>query len=155
MLSGVFHFSFTVSDIERSKDFYGRILGLHLVHEMRHNHPYTSRQTGFPNADLLVAAFLVPGVQPSSSTHALELVQYLNPPGTRLDTRTNNVGAAHLAFTVDDIHDEYERLAGEGVVFRSPPVPIEAGVNRGGYTAYFEDPDAITLELVQVAPPLG
>ena len=29
---------------------------------------------------------------------------------------------------------------------------IEAGINRGGYTVYFLDPDEITLELVQ--PPL-
>lgn len=155
MLNGIFHVSFTVSDIEQSKDFYGRIIGLELVHEMHHDHPYTSKQTGFQNADLLAVAFRIPGVEPASSTHVLELVQYRNPRGSHLDTRTNNVGAAHLAFTVDDIDYEYSRLREQGVVFRSPPVLIEAGANRGGYTVYFQDPDMITLELVQrprVAP---
>lgn len=149
MLKGIFHFSFTVSEIERSKDFYGRIIGLELVHELHHDHPYTSKQTGFQNADLLVVAFRIPGVQPASSTHVLELVQYRNPTGDHIDTRTNNVGTAHLAFSVEDIDHEYKRLRDHGVAFRSPPVLIEAGANRGGYTAYFHDPDLITLELVQ------
>ncbi len=33
--------------------------------------------------------------------------------------------------------------------FRSEPVAIEAGINRGGYTVYFLDPDDITLEIIQ------
>jgi len=155
VLIGIFHFSFTVSDIEQSKDFYGRVLGLELVHEMHHNHPYTSKQTGFPNADLLVAAYRIPGVQAASSTHVLELIQYRNPRGGRLDTRTNNVGSAHLAFAVRDLDREYNRLKKEGVVFRSSPVLIEAGANKGGYTVYFQDPDEITLELVQMPKPDG
>lgn len=151
MLRGIFHFSFTVSDIDRSKDFYGRIIGLELVHEMRHNRPYTSTQTGFSNADLLVAAYRLPGIETMPSTHVLELIQYLNPQGARLSIHTNDVGAAHIAFAVDDIFREYTRLTSEGVTFRSRPVYIEAGVNRGGYTTYFQDPDLFTLELVQMA----
>ena len=36
-----------------------------------------------------------------------------------------------------------------GVRFRSDPVAIEAGINRGGFTCYFLDPDDITLEIIQ------
>lgn len=151
MLTGVFHFSFTVDDIEESKDFYGRILGLELVHEMRHDHPYTSRQIGFENADLLVAAYRIRGLEPQSSSHILELIEYRRPKGHRIDTSTNNTGSAHLAFVTDDIVADYERLSAEGVEFRSPPILIEAGVNKGGYTIYFRDCNGITLELVQPA----
>ncbi len=149
MLTGVFHFSFTVDDIEKSKDFYGRILGLELVHEMRHNHPYTSKQVGFDNADLLVAAYRIFSLKPQSSSHVLELIEYRNPRGARIDTSTNNTGAAHMAFVTDDIIADYERLKSEGVEFRSAPVAIEAGVNKGGYTVYFRDCNGITLEMVQ------
>lgn len=151
MLTGIFHFSFTVDDIERSKDFYGRVLGLELVHEMRHNHPYTSRQIGFEHADLLVAAYRIPGLQPQSSSHVLELIEYRHPKGVQIDTSTNNTGSAHLAFVTDDIFADYERLKTEGVEFRSAPVRIEAGVNEGGYTIYFRDCNGITLEMVQPA----
>jgi catechol 2,3-dioxygenase-like lactoylglutathione lyase family enzyme len=37
-----------------------------------------------------------------------------------------------------------------GVKFKADkPVAIEAGVNKGGHTVYFTDPDGITLELLQ------
>jgi lactoylglutathione lyase len=149
VLSGLFHVSFTVEDLERSKDFYGRLLGLELVHEVRHDQPYTSVQVGFANADLKAAAFRIPGQRPERSTHVLELIEYVHPKGVKLDTRTNNIGSAHLAFAVDDIHAEVERLRREGVRFRSDPVAITAGPNAGGWTVYFLDPDDITLELVQ------
>ena len=51
---------------------------------------------------------------------------------------------------VDDIHKEFERLKALGVKFKADaPVAIEEGVNKGGYTIYFTDPDGITLELLQ------
>jgi hypothetical protein len=50
---------------------------------------------------------------------------------------------------VEDAIAEYERLRVEGVEFVSAPQAITAGVNKGGYTCYFVDPDVITLELVQ------
>jgi hypothetical protein len=37
-----------------------------------------------------------------------------------------------------------------GVKFKADkPIAIEAGVNKGGYTIYFTDPDGITHEMVQ------
>ncbi len=149
MLTGVFHFSFTVNDIEESKDFYTRVLGLELVHEGRFNLPYTSKQVGYEHADLLAAAFRLQGKQPESSSHILELIEYRNPRGTKLDTRTFNPGSAHMCFAVDDIFAEYERLKSLGVRFKSPPVAIEAGPNAGGYTIYFLDCNDITLEMIQ------
>lgn len=149
MLTGVFHLSFTVNDIEESKDFYTRVLGLELVHEGRFNLPYTSKQVGYENADLLAAAFRLKGKQPESSSHILELIEYRNPKGTKLDTRTINPGSAHLCFAVDDIFAEYERMKELGVRFRSQPVAIEAGPNQGGYTVYFLDSNDITLEMIQ------
>jgi lactoylglutathione lyase len=148
MLLGCAHFSFTVADIGRSKQFYGEILGLPLLYEMHHTHEYTSRQVGYADADLLVAAFALSS-RPTTDQAPLELIEYRNPRGVALDTSTNNAGSAHVAFLVDDIHSEYARLSELGVCFRSAPVHIEAGVNRGGWTAYLRDPDEITLELVQ------
>jgi catechol 2,3-dioxygenase-like lactoylglutathione lyase family enzyme len=39
-----------------------------------------------------------------------------------------------------------------GVLFRNPPVAITEGTNAGGFACYFEDPDGITLELLQPSP---
>jgi catechol 2,3-dioxygenase-like lactoylglutathione lyase family enzyme len=149
VLQGVFHFSFTVSDLGRSVDWYTNVLGLELVHTQRQENAYTRTLVGYPDAVLEIAQLRIPGVVPETSTHMLELVQYLEPAGERPALPTVNVGVAHLALTVTEIHEEYERLLGHGVPFRNPPVEIAEGANRGGFSCYFTDPDGITLEMLQ------
>jgi catechol 2,3-dioxygenase-like lactoylglutathione lyase family enzyme len=156
----VLHFSFTVSDIERSIDWYTRVFGLELVHRQRQDNEYTQILVGIPGAVLEVAQFAVPGVPPARSTHMLELVEYVTPHGEpAAPLAVNSVGCPHLALMVDDIHARYARMREQGVEFVNPPVEITAGANAGGFTCYFRDPDGITLEILQPSPerlrPLG
>jgi catechol 2,3-dioxygenase-like lactoylglutathione lyase family enzyme len=152
VLHGVWHFSFTVSDLGRSIEFYRDLLGFELLHTQEQSNEYTRRLVGYSDADLRVAQFAVPGQPRAISTHDLELVQYLSPKGERGSRETCNPGAAHMAVAVDDILERYERFVAAGVEFVSPPNEITAGVNVGGYTCYFRDPDDIVLELVQPPP---
>ena len=149
MLHGVWHFSFTVSDLDRSIEFYRDLLGFELVHTQEQANAYTRRLVGYPDASLRVAQFAVPGQPRGISTHDLELVQYLSPKGEGGSREICNPGAAHMAMTVDDIHERYERFVAAGVEFVSPPNEITAGVNAGGFTCYFRDPDDIVLELLE------
>jgi lactoylglutathione lyase len=150
MIADVLHFSFTVSDIERSIRWYTEILELELVHRQHQDNDYTRKLVGVSDAVLEVAQFRVPGAPPRYSTHMLELIQYLQPTtGRAAELQTTSVGVAHLALMVDDIHDRYGRMVEQGVVFRNPPVEITAGANAGGFACYFHDPDGITLELLQ------
>jgi lactoylglutathione lyase len=148
-LRGVFHFSFTVSDLDRAVAFYRDLLGLELVHIQEQDNAYTRRLVGFPDAALRVAQLAVPGQPRGISTHDLELVEYVRPEGVRREGRINDPGAAHLAFTITDAWAAYERLTGAAVRFVSSPNAITAGVNVGGYACYFYDPDEIMLELLQ------
>jgi catechol 2,3-dioxygenase-like lactoylglutathione lyase family enzyme len=153
LIADVLHFSFTVSDIEASIDWYTRVLGLKLVHRQRQENEYTQVLVGIPGAILEVAQFAVPGVPPARSTHMLELVEYVTPRGEAFgELATNSVGCAHLALMVTDIHERHARMCEQGVVFRNPPVAITAGANSGGFACYFHDPDGITLELLQPSP---
>lgn len=149
MVKTFFHFSFTVSDIEQSIAFYQDLLGMQLVHRQIQDNAYTRQLVGYPDARLLVAQFKFKNL-PAISGHVLELVQYESPPGQKLDTRSINVGSAHLAFLVDDADMEYDRLTRQGVRFRNAPAVITEGINQGGKAAYFLDPDDITLEILQV-----
>ena len=139
--------------MDRSVDFYTRVLGLELVHRQEQSNAYTANLVGFPDASLRIAQLRVPGQPRGVSSHDLELVEYVVPRGAPHGGGRNRPGASHLALTVEDALGEYDRLRDEGVRFVSPPQAITAGVNKGGYTCYFLDPDEITLELVQ--PPLG
>jgi catechol 2,3-dioxygenase-like lactoylglutathione lyase family enzyme len=146
---GVWHFSFTVASLDRSLAFYRDLLGFTLVHVQEQDNEYTRRLVGYPNARLRVAQLSIPGQPRGVSSHDLELVEYVQPRGTRGDIGICNPGAAHLAITVDGIAESYSRLLAAGVAFISPPNKITAGVNLGGYACYFRDPDEIVLELLQ------
>jgi catechol 2,3-dioxygenase-like lactoylglutathione lyase family enzyme len=146
------HFSFTVSDINRSVEWYTSVLGLELVHRQRQENEYTPVLVGISGAVLEVAQLKIPGIASPYSTHMLELIEYVFPVGERPELPTSNVGVAHLALLVTDIFDRYERLSNVGVEFRNAPVQITAGANEGGFACYFCDPDGITLEFLQFSP---
>jgi catechol 2,3-dioxygenase-like lactoylglutathione lyase family enzyme len=146
---GVWHFSFTVSDLDAAVDFYTGLLGFRCVHRQEQRNEYTSSLVGFPGAHLRVAQLAVPGQSRGISTHDLELVQYLHPLGGPRRNTIRDAGQAHLALTVEDIHSLYAELTEAGVEFFSAPNFITAGVNAGGYAVYFYGFDNIVHELVQ------
>ena len=152
-MNGLWHVSFTVANLERSVVFYRDLLGLELTHTQEQANAYTRKLVGYADAHLRVAQFRIPGTPVGHSGHHLELVEYVNPKGVRGDPGTCNPGVAHLAFVVQNALEDYARLSAAGVKFISPPNLIEAGINMGGYTCYFRDPDEVTLEIVQ--PPLS
>jgi catechol 2,3-dioxygenase-like lactoylglutathione lyase family enzyme len=152
VLAGLWHFSFTVGDLQRSLAFYRDHLGLEVIHSQQQANEYTRRLVGYPDANLRVAMLRIPGAPVGPSGHHLELVEYVTPRGEPADVATKNPGASHLAFIVRDIQATYRRLKDAGVVFRSEPVAITEGRHRGGSTVYFLDPDGITLELHQPPP---
>jgi len=138
MITGHNHTSFTVSDLDRSVDFYTNILGFKLERRFETKGPAISQIIGLPDAHLLVAFV-------SLGDFRLELIQYVSPEGVKLDTSTNNVGSAHIAFWADDIEKTYEELKAEGVRFKG--VPIRSRPDRPK-VVYFWDPDDNTLEIV-------
>ena len=54
-----------------------------------------------------------------------------------------------MSLLVENIQEAYSELKVKGVEFRSPPVEITHGANRGGWGVYLLDPDGITVELFQ------
>jgi catechol 2,3-dioxygenase-like lactoylglutathione lyase family enzyme len=142
---GVYHCGLTVRDIERSIRFYTELIGLELAWRQESNTPYIERLTGVPGTHLLVAYLRPPG----SDGPYVELLQYLAPPGTPVDTTPNNPGTGHVCFFVPDLDEAHARLTAAGVEFVSPPNLITAGVHEGSKTVYLLDPDGIRVELFE------
>ncbi|MCH2155170.1 MAG: VOC family protein [Opitutales bacterium] len=149
MILEPWHFSWTVSDLEKSVVFYTELLGFELVHEQVQQNAYTEKLVGYAGAHLKVAMLKLPGHHPGMSGHMLELLEYVSPKGETYTEGTNHVLAAHLALCTDNIHAQHDRLSQAGVKFVSEPVALTAGRNAGGYACYFRDPDGFTLELLQ------
>jgi catechol 2,3-dioxygenase-like lactoylglutathione lyase family enzyme len=147
-VTGVHHTSYTVSNLERSLEFYAGLLGCEVLWRREITDQYFRDIVGFSDCVVKAAHLSIPG-----SGHVIELFEYVTPRGRPADIRTNNPGSSHLSFFVEDLPAAYEDLKAGRVQFRSPPVEIDAGVNKGGYALYMLDPDGITVELFQ--PPKG
>jgi catechol 2,3-dioxygenase-like lactoylglutathione lyase family enzyme len=144
-LTEIHHVGLTVSDIEKSVQFYRDILGLTLVRRREVDADYVGQQTGYPGVRLSTASFKM---RPDS-TQSIEIVQYRNYVGERSVTATNRAGNTHLCFQTADIGDVVEHLQAQGVRFRSEPVTITSGPNEGGLVVYLYDPDDYIIELFQ------
>jgi lactoylglutathione lyase len=141
---GADHTSYTVSNLERSLQFYVGLLGCKILWQREIEDQYFADIVGFPGCIVKAAHLSIPGTD-----HRIELFEYLTPSGEKADVRTNNVGSSHISFLVDDLRSTYQTLRACGVEFRSPPIEITAGANKGGWGAYVLDPDGITMELFQ------
>lgn len=142
MYTSVNHTSFTVSDLDRAIAFYTDALGMKLLNVSERDPSFSQQVTGIPGAHLRIAYVEAAG-------YRIELIQYLSPAGTELDTRTCNVGSAHIAFNVDDLQGMYDTMTAKGVRFVSPPCTVPSGPNQGGKAVYLEDPDNNTLEFIE------
>lgn len=141
---GADHTSYTISNLEGSLEFYVEVMGCEILWQREITNQYFRDIVGFPDCVVKAAHLRIPG-----SDHHIELFEYVQPEGSKADVRTNNIGSSHISFIVEDLFTAYEELKAKGVQFRSPPVEITAGANKGGWGVYLLDPDGITLELFQ------
>ena len=141
------HFALTVSNIERSQEFYV-LFGFQpvLAEPELLDADWISEMTSFPNTQLRVQVLRMP-----ESDSLLELLEYVNPKGESFAAKPAfHVGSAHVCFVVDDIESECNRLESLGVPLRSRYITVPAGYAAAGVkSVYGSDPDGYTFELVQ------
>lgn len=139
------HFGLTVRDLQRSMDFYGRLGARVVVDVASFNGPDIEEGLGLTGVDMKACMISIGG-------SLIELLQYDAPLGSDYTAGNHDVGSAHIALQVDDIHELYDTLLVDGYGFFSAPKSIADGPFAGGYFVYFRDPDGITVELIQPGP---
>ncbi len=138
------HVGLQVGNLDRSRAFYGGIIGLVEVERFVRDDTYLRHVTGYPAVTLDIAVFIEP-----VSGALLELLEYQGVKRTPVDPATANPGTGHLCFEVDDVDAIYARAlaAGHGAV--NTPVTPTSGRWINGRSVYLLDPDRIRVELVQ------
>jgi catechol 2,3-dioxygenase-like lactoylglutathione lyase family enzyme len=139
------HVGFTVSDLDRSLPFYRDLLGMEVLWERVYEEEYMRTLVGYPAVRLRCAYLHIPG-----STAKLELLEYQNVPREPSKLRHADPGNAHLALSVPDLDGLCGRLKEAGVKFVSEPVVSTAGHYQGAKTVYVQDPDGISVQLVDL-----
>ncbi len=121
------HQMMRVKDLEKSVDFYTRILGMKLL-----------RQTEYPDGKF-TNTFV--GYEPEGEGTSLELTYNWDPE--EYDEGRN---FGHVAYAVDDIYALCQKLMEAGVTINRPP--------RDGHMAFVRSPDNVSIELLQKDAPL-
>lgn len=141
MIKGIEHAALSVSDLDRSMEFYRDVMGLEVIRVLE--------------CDVESPLGKVVGLNPCKARIAhlqrgevmLELFEYQNPRGEEIKkSRTQaDHGYIHIGFTSTDTRADYERLRSHGVEFISEPVEFRPGV----WIVYFHGPDGEVCELRQ------
>src|SRR5690242_21899849 len=114
-MKGLHHVGITVKDLDASIRFYHDVLGLEFSNEPSpwFDAPELGPAVGVPGAALRQVSLRLGDTM-------LELLEYKSPPSeTTTPLLSNNVGASHVAFLVDDIEAKKAELEGLGIEFYS------------------------------------
>ena len=149
MITGVHHFSFSVTDINQTVDFCTRVLGMTL--QSRTRNKYDTLGTALfgtkwgmdqKQADLELAIMKV-------GDSKVEFIEYKDPKAQPYHKNPSIAGSAHLAFKVNNIEETRKKLEEAGVEFHSPiNTFMEEGKTEWKW-CYFRGPDGIVMELVE------
>lgn len=122
------HTMIRVRDLDKSIDFYTRLLGMKLL-----------RKKDYPSGEFTLAFV---GYGDEETGTVLELTHNWG----QKEPYDLGSGFGHIAIGVPDIYGTCEALAAEGVKIPRPPGPMKHG---GSVIAFIEDPDGYKIELIQ------
>ncbi|WP_252730090.1 SMU1112c/YaeR family gloxylase I-like metalloprotein [Zobellia uliginosa] len=122
----IHHIAIICSDYQKSKHFYVEILGLEILNEV-----FRKERQSY-KLDLAL-----------NGKYIIELFSFPNPP--QRPSRPEAQGLRHLAFEVDNVSEERERLIKKGVDVE----PIRTDEFTGRKFTFFADPDDLPLELYE------
>jgi catechol 2,3-dioxygenase-like lactoylglutathione lyase family enzyme len=133
------HVAVSVSDLDRSVEFYTQCLGCSLERVLDSGpESLLGKVVGMDGASARIAHLRV-------GEAMIELFEYRDPVGNPIppDRRQADKGITHIGLTSDDARADYHRLAQRGVEFVSEPVEFRPGV----WIFYFFGPDGEVCEL--------
>jgi len=123
----ILHTMLRVGNLDRSLDFYTRVLGMQLL-----------RKHDYPDGRFTLAFV---GYGPESTHTVIELTH-------NWDTDRYEIGSGygHIALGVDDIYGACDRIRAAGGKVVREPGPMKHGTT---VIAFVEDPDGYRVELIQ------
>ena len=146
---GADHTGITVSNLERSLEFWQNVLGFKFSHRAHQTSEMASEITGVAGAEIRLAVVKAP------NDHKIELLEYLAPADRRKDAglRPCDVGHVHVALVVENLEPLLQRIAASSWKAAGKPQTLTKGPNAGKRVIYVRDPDGTTIELMEIPAP--
>jgi catechol 2,3-dioxygenase-like lactoylglutathione lyase family enzyme len=150
---GVDSIGMTVSDMDRSVDFFSQVLTFKTVSETEFRSEQYDRLVGIFGTRVRV-------VKMKLGQEMIELTEYLTPQGRPipLESRSNDLWFQHIAIVVRDMDAAYKQLRRFNVKYISTEpqrIPEWNKAAAGVRAFYFRDPDNHPLELIYFPPGKG
>lgn len=148
MIKEVAHIGITISDMDKSIDFYKNVLGLSLKGEMIMEGRETDKLFGEENTKVRVAYL---NGSDEIIAPPIELLEFVSSKARLDKSDLHKTSISEICFKVEDIEKTYVRLKKEGVKFISEPQAFDFTPQGFGKSkaVYFKDPDGIILELME------
>jgi len=137
------HVGVTVTDLERSIEFYAKWLGFKKIDGLRFPPEFFEDSRSLYQLDDGVFCDMAM-LESEDQKCVLELFRFSDVEAGS-QAVWNRTGIHHLAFKVPNIPELYEKMVAEGVEFYIPPK--ERGEGSGAHWIFFKDPDGVMLEL--------
>ena len=135
------HTGIVVSDAERSIDFYTNLLGFEIKKDMVESGDYIDNFSALKDARVRTVKMTL------ENQDMVELLWYeTHPEKPDMQRPITRIGCSHIAMTVENLDDTYERLISAGVEFNSPPQLSPDGFAK---VTFCKDPDGSLIELVE------
>jgi catechol 2,3-dioxygenase-like lactoylglutathione lyase family enzyme len=141
LIKGFRHTGIIVKNMENSRRFYEGVLGLEVVQNYKDESKYINNVLGLSNGEIhMIKLKTIDG-------YIIELLEYLNHPTEIVKTPFYNVGNCHLAFTVLNAEEMYEKLLDKGIEIISKPL---LSSDKTALVFFCCDPNGIRIELVEI-----
>ncbi|TVL44119.1 VOC family protein [Brachyspira hyodysenteriae] len=148
MLKEVMHIGLTVSDMERSINFYRDVLGLTLIGEALMEGEETDALFAMNDCKVKIAYL---NGSDNIIAPPIELLQFISPETIKDESKLNKISTSEICFRVDNIEKVYKHLIDNNVECLSSHQEFDFtsyGFSKSK-ALYFKDPDGIILELMQ------
>jgi lactoylglutathione lyase len=129
MLTGITHIALVVDDMEKSLDFYCRVLGFKKAFEL------PEPKTGAP---WIVYLHL----------NKMQFVELFYNPRADNPSKPFQRGFSHFCLQVDDLQNTADQIKKTGYKLDSEPAK---GIDNN-WQAWIIDPDGVRIELMQISP---
>jgi catechol 2,3-dioxygenase-like lactoylglutathione lyase family enzyme len=154
-VGGARHVAIGVSDMEKARNFYSKVLGFSdLIHQFKGHMPELDDVTGGKEMEMVIL-----GHRPESRSvlPLLEraIVKLVHTPGytgkpTFNGRRWGDIGLIEMAFDVIGLAESTNRLISKGAELLHHPTPVDMGQGTIGSFSYIKDPDGIIVEQAEV-----
>lgn len=142
MITNIRHTGLVVADLEKALHFWHDLLGFKVEKQMEESGSHIDAMMGLKDVRVTTVKMTVP------EGGMIELLCFHSHPDRPVWEGTPySTGFTHVAMTVDNLDDVYEKLTNAGAIFNALPQHSPDGAVK---VIYCKGPEGVLLELVEI-----